>query len=64
MKASAAPTATAVLLIGIYGKVKKIYSVQRLYQYDEDDFLVQVLIVKKPFSNYKFTSKQNEAVIW
>ena len=34
------------------------------YQYNEDDFSIQVFISNKLFSNYKFTSKQREAVTW
>jgi len=34
----------------------------RLYQYNEDDFSIQVLISNEFFWNYKFTSKQRDAV--
>ena len=37
---------------------------QRLYQYNEDDFSISVLTSNKLFTNYKFASKQREAVNW
>ena len=36
---------------------------RRLYQYDEDSFLIKFLIVSKLFSKYKFTSNQREAFL-
>ena len=39
-------------------------TLQRLYQYNEDDFLITVLIVNKLFSSYKFTSNQRGEINW
>ena len=39
-----------------------MYKGLRFYQSSEDDFSIQVLIPNQLFSNYKFTSKQREAV--
>ena len=39
------------------------YSGKQLYQYHEDEFFIQVLIVNKLFSNTKFASNQREAFL-
>ena len=45
-----------------YG-IEKLFCGRRLYQYNKDDIFIQVLIVNKLFSNYKFTSNQKEAFL-
>jgi len=35
---------------------------QRIYQYNEDNFSILVLVVDNIFTNYKFTIKQRQVV--